>query len=253
MNNTLYVGLSRQMSLQREMDVIANNIANTDTAGFKVESVKLQTDTQTPQVSGGGARPTPINFVYDAGVDRDFSQGPMRPTGATLDMGLQGDGFFSVQTANGPRYTRDGRFSLDGRGQIVDISGDPVQGEAGGAIVVDPLKSPPAIARDGTVSQTDPLTGVTTVIGKIGVATFANRAALQKTAGGQYSNVSNLAPQPAKGVAVMQGMLESSNVNSITQVTRMIAVSRAYETVANMMSQTGDTSDQSIQRLGKVN
>jgi len=254
MNNALYVGLSRQMTLQREMDVIANNIANSDTAGFKVESVKLQTDAQKPQVAGGGAPQSAINFVFDAGVNRDFGQGAMRPTGGSLDLGLQGDGFFTVKAADGStHYTRDGRFSINGSGQMVDLSGDQVQSDSGGPITLDPLKSQPMIARDGTITQTDPRTGVSTVSGKVGVVKFADRAALQKTASGQYTNVSNLQSQPAKGVVVMQGMLENSNVDSITQMTRMISVSRAYEQIANMMSQTGDTSDQSIQRLGKVN
>jgi flagellar basal-body rod protein FlgF len=252
MNNALYVGLSRQMTLQREMDVIANNIANSDTAGFKVESIKLQTDVQTPQVQGGGPRPSSINFVHDSGVDRDFGQGPLRATGAPLDMALQGDGFFSVNTPNGVRYTRDGRFSMDSKGQIVDTNGDAVQSDGGNALTVDPLKATPMIAKDGTVSQVDPATGAVTIIGRVGVANFADRQALQKTSGGMYQNVSNLAPQPVKGTVIMQGMIENSNVNTITQMSRMIAVSHAYETVANMMGQTGDTSDQSIQRLGKV-
>jgi flagellar basal-body rod protein FlgF len=252
MNNTLFVGLSRQMTLQREMDVIANNLANSDTAGFKVEATKVETDTETPKVSSG-SQPAAINFVYDAGVDRDFGQGATRTTGGTLDMALQGDGFFSVQAKDGSsHYTRDGRFSLDASGQIVDISGDPVQSASGGAILIDPLKSPPLIASDGTITQTDPRTGTSTVAGKIGVVSFANRSGLQKIGNGQYANVSNLPSQPAKGVVVIQGSLENSNVNSVLEMTRMIAVSRAYEQIANMMSQTGDTSDQSIQRLGHV-
>jgi flagellar basal-body rod protein FlgF len=252
MNNALYVGLSRQMALQREMDVVANNIANSDTAGFKVETVRLQTDTKTPQVAGGGAKAVPINFVLDAGVQRDFGQGPLRPTGAPMDMAIPGDGFFSVQTAGGVRYTRDGRFALDGKGQIVDTNGNAVQSATGSAIVVDPLKASPSIARDGTVSQIEPATGAVTVIGRVGVNNFADPQALQKTASGMYENVSNLAPQPVKTAVVMQGMIENSNVDSIKQMARLIAVSRAYQSVANMMSQTGDTSDQSIQRLGRV-
>jgi flagellar basal-body rod protein FlgF len=254
MNNTLYVGLSRQMTLQREMDVIANNIANSDTAGFKVESTKIETDIETPRVSAGGGRPGPIKFAYDAGLDRDFGQGATRPTGGAFDLALQGNGFFSVQAKDGTtRYTRDGRFGMDATGQIVDINGDPVQGDSGGAIVIDPLKSAPLIARDGTISQSDPKTGAVTVVGKIGVVAFANRGGLQKIGASQYANVSNLASQPAKGVVVMQGSLENSNVDPISQMTRMIAVSRAYEQIATMMSQTGDASDQSIQRLGRVN
>jgi flagellar basal-body rod protein FlgF len=252
MNNALYVGLSRQMTLQREMDLIANNIANSDTAGFKVETLKLETDAQTPKVQGGGASVSAINFVHDAGVDRDFTQGPMKPTGGPLDIGIQGDGFFTVQTPNGPRYTRDGRFSMDSKGQLINLNGDALQGASGGAITLNPQLSQPMIARDGTITQVDTKTNVSTVVGKIGTVTFADKKALQKSASGQYDNPTGQTPTPVKGVTIMQGMLESSNVDSIQQMTRMIAVSRAYEQVANMMGQTGDTSDQSIQRLGKV-
>ncbi|MDB5460933.1 MAG: flagellar basal body rod protein [Caulobacteraceae bacterium] len=253
MNNALYVGLSRQMTLQREMDVIANNFANSDTVGFKVETLKLETDTQTPVVQAGGARPSAINFVRDVGVDRDYSQGALRQTGGTFDLGLQGDGFFQVNTPNGLRYTRDGRFSLDAKGQVVNLAGDTLQGAGGSPIVIDPLKGAPSIARDGTITQIDPKTTTSTVVGKVGAVTFADPTALQKTASGQYDNVSNLAAQPARATSILQGMLENSNVDSIQMMARMIAVSRAYESVANMMSQTGDTSDQSIQRLGRVN
>jgi flagellar basal-body rod protein FlgF len=252
MNNALYVGLSRQMTLQREMDVIANNIANSDTIGFKVETLKLETDAKTPANQGVLAKPSVINFVHDVGVDRDYSQGALHQTSGIFDLGLQGDGFFQVTTPSGVRYTRDGRFSLNSKSQITDIAGDTLQG-ASGPITVDPLKEAPSIAADGTMTQIDPKTGVSTVIGRIAIVKFADPTALQKSASGQFDNVSNLAPQPAKETKIMQGMLENSNVDSIQMMTRMIAVSRAYESVAGMMSQTGDTSDQSIQRLGRVN
>jgi flagellar basal-body rod protein FlgF len=253
MNNALYVGLSRQMTLQREMDVIANNIANSDTVGFKVETLKLETDAKTPVVQPGGARPSAINFVRDIGVDRDYRQGALRQTGGTFDLGLQGDGFFQLNTPNGARYTRDGRFSLDAKGQLTDLAGDTLQSAGGSPIVIDPLKGAPSIARDGTITQIDSKTGTSTIVGKVGAVTFADPTALQKTASGQYENVSNLTSQPARATSILQGMLENSNVDSVQMMTRMIAVSRAYEQVANMMGQTGDTSDQSIQRLGRVN
>jgi flagellar basal-body rod protein FlgF len=243
MDNTLYVGLSRQMSLNREMDVIANNIANADTAGFKVESMRLQVDPKTP--AGSGAKS--INFVYDVGLARDFSQGALRQTGGGLDLGLRGDGFFQVQTAGGTAYTRDGRFALNDQSQIVTAAGDPVMGDGGSAITLDPTKGPPLIGADGTVSQNGQ------PVGKIGVVRFASNAALQKSGGGYYQNSSNLAAQPAPDTKIEQGMVESSNVEPISQMARLMAVSRAYEQVANMMDQTGALSEQAIQRLGKVN
>ena len=244
MDNSLYVGLSRQMTLRKELDLVANNIANQDTAGFKVESMMVQNDPKTPTASSPGA---PIQFVYDAGVARDFSQGALKQTGGPLDLGLTGNGFFQVQTADGTRYTRDGRFSLDAQGQMVTASGDPVLADGGSPVALDPTKGEPLIAEDGTISQKGQ------VVGKIGVVRFASQGALQKAGGGYFQNVSNLAPQPAQDTKIAQGMIEGSNVNPISQITRLIEVSRAYEQVANMMDQTSSLSDQSIQRLGKVN
>jgi flagellar basal-body rod protein FlgF len=248
MNNALYVGLSRQMTLKRQMDVIANNIANSDTVGFKVESLMLREDVQqaAQKPSSGSAPPEKISFVHDAGVSRDFTQGALKQTGSTFDLGLHGDGLFQVQTPNGPRFTRDGRFSLNAQGQMVDVAGDPLLSAGGQPIRIDPTKTPPSIAHDGTISQD----GV--IAGKVGVFKFADRTQLQKTGSGLYDPAGQT-PTVDPTTSIQQGMIENSNVDAIQQMTRMIAVSRAYDQVANMMDQTGQTSDQSIQRLGKVN
>jgi flagellar basal-body rod protein FlgF len=250
MNNALYVGLSRQMTLKRQMDVIANNIANSDTTGFKVESLMLREDVQQPPLkpSSGSAAPEKISFVHDAGVSIDYTQGALKQTGGTFDLGLHGDGFFQVQTANGNRLTRDGRFTLNGQGQLVDMAGDPVLSNGGQPIRIDPTKTAPTISHDGTISQD----GV--IAGKVGVFKVADRAQLDKTEGGVFDPTTNgQTPTVDTKTTVEQGMIENSNVDAIQQMTRMIAVSRAYEQVSNMMDQTSSTSDESIQRLGKVN
>jgi flagellar basal-body rod protein FlgF len=248
MNNALYVGLSRQMTLKREMDVIANNIANSDTTGFKVESLMLREDVQSPplNLSAGAQPPEKITFVHEAGVSRDFTQGALRQTGGTFDLGLQGDGFFQVQTAKGNRFTRDGRFSLNAQRQLVNVSGDQVLSSGGQAIVIDPTKEPPQIARDGTISQEG------AILGKVGVFRFADSTQLAKEGDGLFDPGAQ-APAVDTKTAIQQGMLENANVDAIQQMTRMISVSRAYEQVSNMMEQTSATSDQSIQRLGRVN
>src|SRR3954471_20344852 len=117
MDNTLYVGLSRQRTLQHELDVISNNVANVDTAGFKVESLMVQPDPHNLPARDAG--PRLVNFVLDSGVARDFGQGALKQTGAPLNLAVDGQGFFRIQTAAGERYTRDGRFGLDGQGRIV--------------------------------------------------------------------------------------------------------------------------------------
>jgi flagellar basal-body rod protein FlgF len=246
MNNALYVGLSRQLTLRHQMDVIANNIANTDTVGFKVESLQMGEDVQAPQLPPGGGAAEAITFVHDIGLIRDFRQGALRQTGAPFDLGLQGDGFFEVQTPNGVRLTRDGRFGLNGQGQLVDSAGNTVLQAGSQPIQVDPTRTTPQIAHDGTVSQD----GQT--IGKIGVFAVADRTALTETGGGHYDPGAQT-PTVDPNTVIQQGMIENANVDAIQQMTRMISVSRAYEQVTSMMDATGAASDQSIQRLGRVN
>lgn len=244
MDNVMYVGLSRQMTLQRELDVIANNIANAETAGFKVESLNVETEPRTLP-SGDGSLGT-INFALDSGVTRDFSQGSLKATGAALDMAIQGEGFFQISTPAGNRFTRDGRFSLDTQGKIVNAQGNAVLDAGGGEITLDPTKGRPTLGQDGTISQEGQ------IVGKVGVVRFASLSALSKDGDGAYRNDSNVQPQPATDARVMQGMLETSNVQPITQISKLIEVSRAYESIARMMDMTSDLSGQTIDRLGRV-
>lgn len=244
MDNTMYVSLSRQVVLQRELDIVANNIANADTAGFKVEDMLTRTDTAAPAKTAGLS--SPVAFVMDDGVARDFRQGALTQTGAPLDLAIDGKGFFTVQTAAGPRYTRDGRFKLDSTGKIVTQEGDAVQG-SGGDIVLDPQKGPVSISETGVISQQGQK------VGQIDLVSFDDLGALSKDGNNLLRNTSNVQPQPATSAKLRQGMLEGSNVQTLTQITRLIQLNRAYESITNMMSQTSDLSRRSIQRLGSVN
>ena len=244
MDNAIYVGLSRQMLLQRELDIVANNLANADTAGFKFESLIANADAVTTPTPG--AAPTPVVFVAANGVARDYTQGSLTQTGAPLDIAIDGKGFFQVSTAAGPRYTRDGRFRLDATGRIVTQDGDPVQGE-GGDIVLDPKKGPVAIAANGDVSQSGQN------VGKLSVVTFDSLSALSKDGGNLLRNDSNLTAQPATGALLKQGMLEGSNVQPVSQITRLIEINRAYDAITSMMAQTGQLATSAVQRLGSVN
>jgi flagellar basal-body rod protein FlgF len=244
MDNTLYVSLSRQMALQHELDVIANNVANVDTAGFKVESLTMQEQPEALPADGSG--PSLVKFVLDSGVVRDFGQGALKETGGPLNLAIDGEGFFRITTAAGERYSRDGRFTMDAQGRIVTASGDPVQGD-GGDIVLDPTRGEPKIAQDGTVSQRGQ------IVARISLVNFANLSALSKAGNGYYANVSNLQPQAAAAARIRQGMLESSNVEPITQMTRLIEVTRAYENISKMIQNTADLSSKSIDKLGRLN
>jgi flagellar basal-body rod protein FlgF len=244
MDNILYVGLSRQRVLEHEIDVISNNVANIDTTGFKVEGLMVQTDSEHRTVDPTSPLTANVNFPLDAGVVRDFAQGELKATGGALNLALQGQGFFRISTANGERYTRDGSFTMDPQGKLVTANGDTVQGD-GGDITLDPLKGQPSISTDGTVSQQGQ------IVGKISAVTFASLSALAKDGNGLFSNPTNLQPQPATA-QIRQGMLEQSNVQGITQITRLIEVSRAYENISQMMDQTSQLSTNAVDRLGKV-
>ena len=244
MDNALYVGLSRQMVLRREMDIVANNIANSDTTGFKVESLMQKTDPKSPPFSLGGS--PPVKFVTADGVARDFGQGALRRTDAPLDLAIEGQGFFKVTAEGGERFTRDGHLRTDEIGRLVTQAGAPVLDDGGGEITLDPEKGQVSIAADGTLSQGDER------VGKIGVFTFESLSALEKTGDNLFQNTSNLQAQPAAEARVRQGLLEGSNVQPILEITRMIEVSRAYESTTRMMDSESELARRTVERMGRV-
>ncbi|PZR36348.1 flagellar basal-body rod protein FlgF [Caulobacter segnis] len=245
MDNALYVGLSRQMTLRRELDVVANNIANANTTGFKVEDLMVRTEQAKPAktLDGGSA----VKFVLDSGVARDFTQGAMTKTGGDFDLAIEGKGFFHVQTAGGDRYTRDGRFTTNPTGQLTTQSGHLVLDDGGGPITIDPTLGPVNVGKDGVVSQ-----GAVRV-GKIAVVRPDSLASMAKDGDNLYRNTTNAALQPAPDAAVHQGMLEASNVQPVIEITKLIEVQRAYESVAKMMDNTSELSRTAVERLGKAN
>ena len=249
MDTSLYVGLSKQMILRRELEVAANNIANADTTGFKVETMTVAVDPLTPPGPVGSAKP--IQYVIDTGLARNFGQGALQQTGAPLDLAIDGDGFFQVSTAGGTRYTRDGRFATNAQGQLVTQTGDPVLDASGSPISLSLSGGPATIAPDGTISQALPGQAQSQIVGKLGVVSFSNLAALSKSGDGLYSNA-GAAPTPSTKSFVRQGMLEASNVQPVLQVTDLIRISRAYDQLSSMMNNTADLSSRSIQRLGSV-
>ena len=246
MDNALYVGLSRQITLQRQLEIAANNIANVDTAGFKVESLMLQTDPLAPVQA---RRPTQIKYVQDDGVARNFGQGAVAQTGNTYDFAIQGDAFFQVQTPAGPRFTRDGRFTTDSTGRLVTRNGDAVLTAEGSEITLDAKKAAPVVGHDGTITQTD-ATGQVTQVGKLTVSRFANMAGLKKDGDNQFS--SDETPVRAADAQVRQGAVEQPNSQPVLEIISLIDITRAYERVQQMMASTSDLSRSAIERLGKA-
>jgi flagellar basal-body rod protein FlgF len=214
MESPWLISISYQAALRREMDAVANNMANMNTPAYKAERMMFSEYLVRPQKN------VPLSFVQDKGMIRDLRDGPLTSTGNPLDLALTGDGYFMIDTENGERYTRSGRFQLDADGQITNQLGQRVLSAAGQPISVPPGTSNISIAPDGTVSAG------TEVIGTIGIVRFDNPRAMKREANNLYA--ADGAPRPAEDTRIMQGMLEESNVNPIQEMTNMIEIQRAY-------------------------
>jgi flagellar basal-body rod protein FlgF len=243
MDNSLLVSLSQQIASFRSMDVIANNLANVSTPGFKREAAKFEEYVTQVAPSEGQTGIQTVSFVKDAGVMRDLAEGNVTTTGATFDTAIEGQGYFAVQTAQGERYTRNGHFSLDASGQIVTSAGNPVMGD-GGPITITPDDGDVHIAADGTVS------GKNGQIGKLRLVDFPNDRALVKQGESLYSTTQ--APGAASDAKVRQGMLESSNVQPVIEISHMIEVMRSYEATATLSKSQEDLMRQAIDKLGTM-
>jgi flagellar basal-body rod protein FlgF len=242
--NAAYAGLSRQMTLRRELDVVANNIANADTTGFKVEQLLVGTEVGE-RARNAFVRPG-VSFVLDNGIGRDYGQGALEQTGRTLDFAIEGDGaFFKVQDGAGEAYTRDGAFTLDPEGRLTTQGGQAVLGDAG-EIILDRSLGEPQVGADGAISQNGQ------PVGRLSVVRFETLGVLEKGGDGLYRNASNAAPIEANDARIRQGMLEGSNVNPILEITNLIEIQRAYESVSRMIEQTNDLSRRSVERLGRA-
>lgn len=236
------VGLSAQQVLQKRMDTTANNLANMTTAGFKVEHVVSRPLSEKPAAASDS--PQDINFADAWTLQRDFSTGSIEHTGNPLDFALEGEGFFEIQSKVGTAYTRDGQFGLNDKGEVVTRNGDLVMGE-GGPITINTTGGPLSVSREGSISQD----GV--AIGKLKVMKFQTPAALERV-GSNLWKATDEQPQAAPEATMTSGAIEGSNVNAVLELTEMIDISRAYTSVAKMISQADELRGTSIEKLAKV-
>jgi len=249
MENAVLVGLSRQVGLGREMDVVANNIANLNTTGYKADGAIfeefLSTDALDQQT---GSR---VSFVRDRGVWHDMSQGPIQRTGNPLDVAVDGQGFLVVQTPSGERYTRNGSLKINATGQLVTSDGYPVLGD-GGPITLQQNDQQVSISRDGTISVREGNSKVDSARGKLRLVTFDNLQQLSKDGSSTFKPAADATPQPATKAAIVQGAVEGSNVRGVVEVARMIEITRAYTQVASLLQQQSDLGQSAIDKLAEV-
>lgn len=239
----MLIGLARQQTLRQAMDVAANNIANASTTGFKAERMMLeaQTDNRARHADG----PDRVAFVHDWSMGRDFQQGSLNATGRPLDLALDGEGFFTLETAAGQRFTRDGSFTLAPDGALSASDGARVLDDAGEPIFLDPAAGPITIATTGTISQDG------APVAQLAVARFEQPGLLMKTGANRYEAPDD-AEQVFEGLGqVRQGFNEASNVRAINEITQMMEVSRAYASVTKMIRDADELSRKAIERLGR--
>jgi flagellar basal-body rod protein FlgF len=252
MQNMLLVGLSRQMVLERQMDVVANNVANVNTSGFKAErslfEEYLQSGAHEDNFASSDRR---LSFVQDRGTFHDFAQGSTEQTKNPLDVAIDGRGFLVVQTPAGERYTRDGGLQINNQGQLVTAGGNPVLG-ASGPIVFQPTDHDISIAADGNVSVQEGIAHTDSVRGKLRVVSFADAQKLLKEGSNLYSASTGTAAQPDAASRVRQGFIEKSNVNSVTEMSRMIEITRTYTQIATMLQTQSDLHKSAIEKLADV-
>lgn len=236
MEDSILVALSLQNVLQRNMAVIANNVANVNSSGFKREQM-LVVDQEVPSPRATIDGRVSTAYVRDIASVRDPSDGRLDVTDNPLDLALRGDGYFVVTTPDGDRYTRDGHFRLDAGGQVVTEDGFPLQGQGGAPLLLASTDSTISVAEDGTLSTESG------VLGRVRVVQFADPTALQPL--GEGLATSEAPPQDVASPQMIQGMLERSNVEPITEIEQMMRVQRAYDQARDV----GDREDERIRKM----
>ena len=251
MQNALLIGLSRQTILERQLDVVANNIANVNTAGYKADS-SLFEEYLMPGAHEDNfvGRDRRLSYVQDRGTYRDFSQGPAEETKNPLDVAIDGSAFLVVQTPAGERYTRDGGLMLNNQGQLVTAAGNPVLG-TGGPIILQQSDHDINITPDGTITVVEGSGRTNSIRGKLRLVSFPDAQKLLKEGRNLYAAGEGSA-QPDTKSAVRQGYIEKSNVNGVAEMSRMIEVTRAYTQISTMLQQQHDLQKTAIQQLADV-
>ena len=230
MDSTGYITLTRQSGLMREMQVVANNIANSATAGFRQEGVVF-----SEYVSGirGGAS---LSMGHGNVRKTSFEQGALNQTGGTFDFAIEGDGYFLIETPQGERLTRAGSFTPNGEGDLVTNDGYRVLDAGGAPVFVPPDARTITVSPDGTMSADGAL------VGQIGLVQPTGTLGMIRENGVMFRAEDGF--EPSDTARVMQGFVESSNVDPIGQLTRMIEIQRAYEMGQSFL----DSEDERVRR-----
>jgi flagellar basal-body rod protein FlgF len=221
----------------QKMDYVAQNLANSTTAGFKAEHVYASGQSELPQ-----DQDVPEDYTLPpATTVIDFSRGITQRTGNVLDVMIESDGFFTVQTNNGPAYTRRGDFTLNRDNILVTQTGDPVMGE-NGPLTINGQKV--SIGRDGSIKVDD------AEIGKFKIAVFGDLGTLTRGENGYFQSA--VEPQKADKQEIAQGVVELSNVNVIREMVDMIDIQRTFEVYQKVIQTMNEEDKIAVTRIGRL-
>jgi flagellar basal-body rod protein FlgF len=233
-----YVALTRASGLAKEMQSVANNIANLSTTGYRREGVIFAEEVQALPAEGGSVAMTEARARYT-----DSLQGSLEETGGSLDLAIEGDGYFTVLTPQGERLTRAGAFTRNAEGTVVSMDGHPLLDEGGSEIVIPFETKAISVAADGTLG----LDGAPAA--KLGLVRPTDPAKVSREAGTLFKAA---ATEPMEAGRVVQGFLEQSNVNPIAEMARMVEVQRAYEYGQKLMDQEDERIRLVVKTLGQL-
>jgi len=216
MDNAGYTTLGRQSGLLAEMQAVANNIANLSTAGFRKEGVIF-----AEHVAALGGDEPSLSMAHASARIVDLQQGPLTKTGGTFDFAIEGEGFFLIETPEGNQLTRAGSFTPSAEGELVTPDGHRLLDGGAAPVFVPPGAGTVALAADGTLSADG------TPVAQIGLFAPTDPNGLRHRGGTRFDAEAGV--EPIEGAAILQGYVESSNVNAVEEIARMIEVQRAYE------------------------
>lgn len=232
MDNSIYITLSRQMAVFRDMEVTANNIANVDTPGFKAEKLMFSEYLVDDEKRKNSFANDPISY-------RDTSGGAMKMTGNPFDLAINGNAYFQVQTPLGTRYTRAGNFQLDSEGTLVTNNGYPVLGSDGGQILI------PQNGRDVKINAMGQINVDGEEVGQVGLMQFENEQAMTRLGNNLYTSSETPQPvvpdivlgtaTPLSTARAVQGALEGSNVSAVNEMVRVMNLSRSVANTAKFI------------------
>jgi flagellar basal-body rod protein FlgF len=246
MDPTTYVALAAQVALQKELETVANNVANANTAGFKADRSFFESYLEPLSGPGGG-----VSFVEDAATYVDQSSGPIEVTGNPLDIALDGDGFLAVATPQGTEYTRNGHLRVGPDGTLVDAAGRSLLGVDGAPIQMPEGFEDPEIKNNGKLRVT--VNGRQQDVAQIGVFRPTSSNLIRKGGDGlltaPQSEMQPTSPDDG-GARIVQGSIEGSTVQPMKEIANMTELSRAYERLQNMMQNESDRERKMIDALG---